>query len=149
MSNINQTMPANKPRLGRIISTAFLSILSFVIINTILYFFGSQVLGGFNEVSVGGTSLLSLVNIIGASITFPILGLIVYLVLVFGVKVEKTRFSIFRALGYGLVVFMFFGPLGLENAKVSDIILLEIMHLIVGIGFVEGMIKRTKSKAAI
>ena len=105
----------------------------------VLFYFGKLVLKGFSdEIHTPNFQSLSIANIIISPIFFTILGTIVFVLLVLFTKNPQRNL---RIAGYGFYLFMLPGPLGLENATTMDRLLLEIMHTIVAILFVETMIK--------
>lgn len=105
-----------------------------LIANIILFFIGKK-LGGFSDfiITPRGQSL-NLVSIITPTIIYPIFGVLVFILLT---KFTSQSLKYFKIAGYGFLLIAFGGPLGLENAILSDKIILEIMHLIVGIQFIE------------
>jgi hypothetical protein len=102
--------------------------------NVALFFIGKW-LGGFSDslITPRGQSV-NLVSIITPTAVFPLMGLAVF---VFILKFSNSPLKWFKILGYGFILIMSGGPLGLENATASDKIILELMHLIVGVQFIE------------
>jgi hypothetical protein len=105
-----------------------------ILINLILFFLG-KTLGGFSEfLTTPRGQLVNLASIITSTIIFPLIGLISF---VFFVKMTEQSLKWFRLAGYIFIVIMIGGPLGLENSTISDKLILEIMHLVVGVQFIE------------
>ncbi|MBC7471748.1 MAG: hypothetical protein H7196_00575 [candidate division SR1 bacterium] len=105
------------------------------LIANITLFLISKKLGGFNDsiVTPRGQSI-NLLGIITPTVIYPIFGVLVF---IFLVKFTSKSLKYFKIAGYGFLLIAFAGPLGLENALLSDKIILEIMHLIVGVQFIE------------
>ena len=105
----------------------------------VLFYFGKFILKGFsNDIITPNFQSLSIINIITSPILFTILGTIVFVLLVLFTKKPQRNLKI---AGYGFYLFMFPGPIFLNNATTVDKLLLEIMHAIVAILFIETMTK--------
>ena len=104
-----------------------------LVINIILFFIGKKI-GGFSEfiITPRGQSL-NLMGIITPTIIFPLFGVLFFVLLA---KFSSQSLKYFKISSYVFLLFMFAGPLGLENATTLDKIILEIMHLVVGIQFI-------------
>jgi Family of unknown function (DUF6069) len=115
-----------------------------LVVNIVLFFIGKS-LGGFgqNLITPRGQPI-NLVSIITPTIVFPLLGALTY---IFISKFSSKPLKYFRIAGYGFILFMFAGPLRLENSTISDMIILEVMHLVVGVQFIE-FVSRSMTKMA-
>ena len=104
-----------------------------------LFYFGKFILKGFSDdIRTPNFQSLSVINIITSPTLFTILGTIVFVLLALFTKKPKKNLKI---AGYGFYLFMLPGPLGLVNATTLDKLLLEVMHAIVAILFIETMTK--------
>lgn len=105
-----------------------------LVVNVALFFIGKQ-LGGFSEdLLTPNLQSVGLNNIIAGTFSFPIIGVIVFIITAIFAKNPK---KLFRVLGYTFILINVIGPLQLENAVIWDKIILEIMHLVVGVQFIE------------
>jgi Family of unknown function (DUF6069) len=113
-----------------------------LIINIALFYIGKG-LGGFSEnlITPRGQPI-NLASIITPTLTYPIYGALAYILLV---KFTSKPLKYFKIAGYGFILIMSIGPLKLENSIFADMIILELMHLVVGIQFIE-FISRSHNK---
>jgi Family of unknown function (DUF6069) len=121
----------------------FLTYLQVVVVsllaNIALYYVGKQ-FGGFSEdLMTPNGQTVGLTNVVVATFVFPLIGTFVFTIVSL---FSKNPLRLFRILGYTFLLINVIGPLQLENGIVWDKVILEIMHLIVGVGLIEFFVRR-------
>jgi multisubunit Na+/H+ antiporter MnhF subunit len=128
----------NKINFKQLLFVYFQIIFISLVINTLLYYIG-KFFGGFSDniITPDGQSVTIASIFLRSSISFPLLATIVFIAIS---KLSKNPTKVLRVLGYGFIAFMIPGPLLLENATFFDKFSLEIMHLVVGVQFIETIV---------
>ncbi len=102
-----------------------------------ILFFISQQFGLFNELVSPNGLPLTVMNIISASFMFPLVGTIVLSIIQL---ITKSWMTMFRGVGYVFMIFSFWSPTRIDDISTPEIIVLNIMHIVVAVLFIEWVI---------
>jgi hypothetical protein len=117
--------------------TWFITSIIGAVVNSALFFLTSLT-GLFNELAVPPDSIrpLTIVNIISASFMFPLVATVFYSFLQ---VVTQKHITLVRWIGYIFMVLSFWSPTGIEGISILEIVILNIMHVVTAVLFIEGI----------
>ena len=123
---------AAKPSIGGILKNGAIAGVGAAVVNAILYFIGSF-MGAFPADVLSPMGMpITLVPVVGATLFGAIAGTVFYLILT-RFLAKSTADRVFLIAAVLVLIFMAFSPMNLPGAPMSQVIFLEIMHLVVGL----------------
>ena len=110
------------------------------VVNTILFFIGSA-LGAFPPDALTPMGApVDIIAILGISVASTVAAIVVYFLLLRFLSRERVN-QVFVILAVLVLVGMAFNPLGITNAPMLQIVLLEVMHVVLGGALVYYLVK--------
>lgn len=129
-----------KPGFGRIARQGAIAGIGATVVNAILFFIGSALSAFPADALTPMGAPVDIFAILGISVAATVAAIIAYFVLNRFLTRQRAN-QIFIVLAVLVLVGMAFNPLGIANAPMLQIILLEVMHVILGGALVYYLVK--------
>ncbi len=135
-----------KPSIGKIFTTALKLVVPIVIVNAFLFFVG-DILGAFPEGHTAPTGAsVQIIAVISASIVGVIISAIIYWIITL---LSKNHGKVTPIIGYLVLLLSFWNPAGIEDGNIGTFIVLNLMHVVVGVVMIQAYTKLSKQSIMI
>ena len=125
---------------GRIARQGVIAGVGAIVVNAILFFIGSA-MGAFPADALTPMGVpVDIMAVVGFSVVSTIAAIVLCFLLHRFLSVERAK-QVFLILAMLVLVGMAFNPLGIANAPILQIVLLEVMHLVLGGALVYNLLK--------
>ena len=133
-------MEGQKPGFGQIARQGLIVGVGAIVVNAILFFIGSALIAFPADALTSMGTPVDITAILGISVVATVAAIVGYFVLSRFLSRQRAK-QVFVILAVLVLVGMAFNPLGIANAPVLQIVLLEVMHVVLGGALIYFLVK--------